>query len=135
MKRLILASSDDLVDVSEYNSMMEELYDYILDNAPIDPSSQQLWGKGMNYASSTQKQIYTLTFRWDPDVVDGGFELRVSVNPFNISKAINNPPNVDSKIMTFLNSKTASEFRSASDTLLDLFKFADSIRRYAKTIF
>ncbi len=55
MKRLILASSDDLVDVSEYNSMMEELYDYILDNAPIDPSSQQLWGKGMNYASSTQK--------------------------------------------------------------------------------
>ena len=114
---------------------MEELYDYILDNAPIDPSSQQLWGKGMNYASSTQKQVYTLTFRWDPDVVDGGFELRVSVNPFNISKAINNPPNVDSKIMTFLNCKTASEFRSASDTLLDLFKFADSIRRYAKTIF
>ena len=37
--------------------------------------------------------------------------------------------------MTFLNSTTASEFRSASDTLLDLFKFADSIRRYAKTIF
>ena len=135
MKRLILASSDDLVGVSEYNSMMEELYDYILDNAPIDPSSQQLWGKGMNYASSTQKQVYTLIFQWDPDVVDGGFELRVSVNPFNISKAINNPPNVEGKIVTFLHSKTASEFRSASDTLLDLFKFADSIRRYAKTIF
>lgn len=134
MKRVIKSNST-IVDVSDYNDTLEELYEYILNNAPIEPSDDSLHGKGMTYLSSDQPQVYSLTFRWDPDIVDGGFEITVGVSSYNIARSISSPPNVEAKILTFLSSSNASEFRSASDTLLDLFKFADSIRRYVKTIF
>lgn len=135
MKRVIMCSSSDTIDVSEYNDTLEDLYEYILDNAPIKPSEDSLHGKGMTYLQSDQPQVYSLTFRCDPDIVDGGFELRVGVNSYNIARSISSPPKIEAKIITFLSASNASQFRYASDTLMELFKFADSIRRYANSLF
>ena len=135
MKRLIRSSSSDIVDVSEYNDMLEGLYEYILDNALVEPSDSSLHGKGMTYLQSDQPQVYSLTFRWNTDIVDGGFELRVNADSYDIARSISSPPNIKAKILTFLSASNASEFKSASDTLLKLFKFADSIQRYVNSMF
>ena len=136
MKRMYISAAEDTnIDVSEYNEMMEELYEYILDNAPIEPSSHSIWGKGMKYLSSNQDQVYSLKFEWDPSLIDGGFELSISVDSFNTKKAINNPPGVSAKIITFMEASTANQFIEASNKLIELFKFSDHIRKYANSLF
>ena len=137
MKLLVRCSenADNTIDVSDYNAKLEDLYDYILDTAPFKPTRNALRGKGRNYISSNQPQVYTLTFEWAPDVVDGGFEIGIRVDPFNIESSITNPPNVTCKIITFMQSKTSKEFESAADKLLELFRFADEIRDYVDAVF
>lgn len=137
MKRYILCAEDfdDIIDVEDYNNKMEDLYHYILNAVPFAPTRDRLWGKGMNYASSNQPQVYNLTFEWDSDVVDGGFELDIRIDSFNIASSISNPPDVTCKIKTFMQSKTSKEFKSAADKLMALFKFTDTIRDYVNTLF
>lgn len=136
MKRMIFANDETTnIDVSEYNEMMEGLYEYILNNTPIEPSSHSIWGKGMKYLSSNQDQVYSLKFEWDPSLIDGGFELSISVDSFNTEKAINNPPEVSAKIITFMKASTADQFIKASNKLIELFKFSDHIRKYANSLF
>ena len=115
--------------------MMEGLYEYILDNTPIEPSSHSIRGKGMKYLSSNQDQVYSLKFEWDPSLIDGGFELSISVDSFNTEKAINNPPEVSAKIITFMKASTTNQFIEASNKLIELFKFSDHIRKYANSLF
>ena len=137
MKLLVKCSgnADNIIDVSEYNAKLEDLYDYILDTAPFKPTRNTLRGKRMNYIDSNQPQVYSLTFEWSPKVVDGGFELSIRVNSFDLASSIKNTPNVTGKIMTFMESKTSKEFESAADKLFELFKFADEIRDYVDTVF
>ena len=137
MKLLIRCSenSDNIIDVSEYNAKLEDLYDYILHSVPFKPTKNILWGKGMNYNDSNQPQVYSLTFEWSPKVVDGGFELSIYASPFNLASSIKNPPDVTCKILTFMECRTSKEFESAADKLSELFRFADEIRDYIDTIF
>lgn len=137
MKMLVRCSedSDDIIDVSEYNAKLEDLHYYVLHSVPFKPTRNILWGRGMNYNGSNQPQVYSSTFEWSPEVVDGGFELSIDVNSFNIASSIKNPPDVTCKIMTFMKCRTSEEFEYAADKLSKLFRFADEIRDYIDTVF
>lgn len=132
----ILKESEEIVDVTQYNEKIKQLYSKILSKAPIEPDSARLSGENSKYLGSDQSQVVRIELRWTPDTVDGGFQINIGINSLgNISKEITKPPKVESKIYTFMNCKNYRSFKDASQKLLSLFKYADEIREEADSIF